>query len=650
MSRERTTRRSDVFVPKNALGLQTKMLVYFGLLFVLTITALKWVEFYGIPFTSFDGEYQMWQSEQFKQLDLVADLKKERLKRWIKERRDDTKVIAENRMLGTYIAQLYAVIRENIERGMGDEELWTAVRNERSHQALMQVLNLIRTTYGMYDNIQIADAATGTVVVSLRDADLGLNISAEDYFIEALHFGEDFINIRECVRTKRVQLFISHVIKVGEVVNGDEARLQAVIAMHINPDDFLTPILHTGKGLGKTGEALLIDRTVKILAPLKYPPADGTQAKPLEYEIHAKPAVFAARGNEGIIMTQDYRGVPVLAAYRHIHISPEMGWGMVVKRDQAEVFGPLQQSMYYSFLVGFISIVSILSFTYIIATKLSRPIRLLSETAQQVEAGDLGARAPITKAASREIGTLTGTFNSMIQRVQDWYEELEKQVKLRTTELNDALAEKEILLKEIHHRVKNNLQSLIYLIDMQAERIKDTEALRVVRDLQGRFRAMAIVHEKLYQSEDFAQIDFEDYLQDLAPHLLSALGNNRAIFLRVDAANLIISVDIAIPCGLIVNELVTNALKYAFPDPDVSGCEISVVLRLQDGEYVLTVSDNGVGLPSEMDWRATESLGLKLVNIWATYQLGGSIEVDTQQGTTFIIRFTDRGNGGTVSG
>lgn len=650
MGSEHTTSRSDVSTPKNALGLRAKMLVYFGLLFILTIAALKWVEFYGIPFTPFDGEYKMWQSEQFKQLDLVADLKKERLKRWIKERRDDTKVIADNRILGAYIAQLYTTVQENRDRGMSDEELWTAVRNETSYQALTQFLDLVRTTYGMYDNIQIADAATGTVVVSLQDTDMGLNISQEDYFIEALRSGEGFINIKECELVKKIQLFVSQVIKAGRVVNGHEDGPHAVIVMHINPDDFITPMLHTGKGLGKTGEALLIDQAARILAPLKYPLADGTWAKPLEYEIKAKPAQFAARGNEGIIMTEDYRGEPVLAAYRHIHISPEMGWGMVVKRDQTEIFGPLRQSMFYSFLVGFISIVAILSFAYMIATRLSRPIRLLSETAQQVEAGDLGVRASVAKAGSREIDTLTVTFNSMIERVQNWYDELDEQVQLRTDELNSALAEKEVLLKEIHHRVKNNLQSLIYLIDMQAERIEDAEALRVTRDLQGRFRAMAIVHEKLYQSEDFAQVDFEEYLQDLAPHLLNAMGNNRDISLRVDATNLVIGVDTAIPCGLIINELVTNALKYAFPDPDMSGCEIDVALKSQDGEYILTVSDNGVGMPPELDWRATESLGLKLVNIWATYQLGGSIEVDTQQGTTTTIRFKERESGGMLNG
>jgi two-component sensor histidine kinase len=156
---------------------------------------------------------------------------------------------------------------------------------------------------------------------------------------------------------------------------------------------------------------------------------------------------------------------------------------------------------------------------------------------------------------------------------------------------------------------------------------------------------MALVHERLYQTEDLARIDFGGYLEDLTANLLYALGGGRDIALRVDAADLFINVNSAIPCGLIVNELVTNALKYAFPedgdrDRDRDR-EICVVFESRDGEYVLVVSDNGVGLPPELDWRATESLGLKLVDIWATYQLGGSIELDTRQGTAFTVKFSE---------
>ena len=652
-------------------GLRSKMLIYFGSLFVLAIAALQWAEFYGVPFTAYGGKYRIWQSEVFKQLDLVADLKKDRLLRWIEERRDDTEVAAGNRVLGMHVAQLGAVIRGNMESGMEGEELWATVQREWIYQIPIQFLERIRTTYGVYKNIQIADAATGVIIVATQSTDLGMNVSEEDYFTEALGFGHSYTNIRRCSQTGRIELFISHVIKAVKAVDTSEDRPHAVLIMHINPGDFIAPMLHTGEGLGETGEALLVNREVRILTSLKHRLTDGTEAQPLEYQIQAKPATFAARGKEGIIATRDYRDVPVLAAYRHIHISPELGWGMVVKRDQAEVFGPLRQHVFYSFLMSLIVALAILALAYLVAVALSRPIRLLSHIAQRVESGDLDARVPIVKAISEEVNVLTGTFNSMIQRVQNWHEELDEQVRTRTAQLSElnkdlereinerkraeeqlraALAEKEVLLREVHHRVKNNLQVLIYLIDMQVEAIGDPRILHAIGELQGRIRIMAIVHEKLYQSEDFAHVDFGDYLRELTGYLLSALGNHRDISLHVDAAELLINVDIAIPCGLIVNELMTNALKYAFPNPGASGCEINVAFGSRDGGYVLTISDNGVGLPAELDWRTTESLGLKLVNIWATYQLGGSIQMDTRNGTAFEIRFTERKRGEASNG
>ncbi len=209
-----------------------------------------------------------------------------------------------------------------------------------------------------------------------------------------------------------------------------------------------------------------------------------------------------------------------------------------------------------------------------------------------------------------------------------------------------SLAEKEVLLQEIHHRVKNNLQSLIYLIDMQAERSENHGVRQAFASFRGRLYTMAIIHDKLYQSQDLARIDFGAYLRELVDHVCYVVAGGQAVTLRVNAEGTLINMNIATPCGLLVNELVTNALKYAFPPSwqggDREGNEIRVEFGLYDGEYVLVVSDNGVGLPSDLDWRATESLGLKLVNLWATHQLAGSIEADTQAGTRFTIRFADR--------
>jgi PAS domain S-box-containing protein len=215
-------------------------------------------------------------------------------------------------------------------------------------------------------------------------------------------------------------------------------------------------------------------------------------------------------------------------------------------------------------------------------------------------------------------------------------------------ELKAALAEKEVLMREIYHRVKNNIQTLIYLMDMQTEFITDPDSRAMIHELQVRARTMSLVHEQLYQSGNLAQVDFGAYLNDLMANLLRAFWADRPIIWDIDAADVLLGVDIAIPCGLIVNELLTNALKYAFPNaqPVVergeTECKIRVEFRAEGNRFTLVVADNGVGLPPGVDWSTTKSLGMQLINVLACHQLGGQVEVDTQAGTTFTITFVER--------
>jgi PAS domain S-box-containing protein len=215
-------------------------------------------------------------------------------------------------------------------------------------------------------------------------------------------------------------------------------------------------------------------------------------------------------------------------------------------------------------------------------------------------------------------------------------------------ELKAALAEKDVLVREIYHRVKNNVQALIYLMDMQADYIPDQEARQMIRELQERARAMAIAHEKLYQSQNLTEVDFGAYLSDLVDSLSRAFGAERPIVWRIDVEDVSLSVDTAIPCGLIVSELLTNALKYAFPggQPRVergeTECRINVAFRAEGERFTLLVADNGIGLPPGLDWSANKTLGMQLINVLARHQLGGEVEVDGQAGTSFKITFVER--------
>lgn len=206
------------------------------------------------------------------------------------------------------------------------------------------------------------------------------------------------------------------------------------------------------------------------------------------------------------------------------------------------------------------------------------------------------------------------------------------------TQIRESLQEKEVLLREIHHRVKNNLQIVSSLLKLQAAHLHDSQAQAIFADSHSRINSMALIHERLYRSGDLARVDFASYIDDLMLHLFRSHGaHSRNLHYRVEIADLHLRVDNAIPCGLIINELVTNALKHAFPNGQV-GC-IEVAMRQEEsGRYHLSVHDDGIGLPVGLDIARTESLGLQLVHTLIA-QLDGTLHMTNGTGTGFHITF-----------
>ncbi|MBD0347495.1 MAG: PAS domain-containing protein, partial [Coleofasciculus sp. Co-bin14] len=205
-----------------------------------------------------------------------------------------------------------------------------------------------------------------------------------------------------------------------------------------------------------------------------------------------------------------------------------------------------------------------------------------------------------------------------------------------------SLKEKEVLLKEIHHRVKNNLQIVSSLLQMQSRRTQDMAASLILQDSQNRIRSIALIHEKLYRSEDLANIDFAQYIPDLTCHLFNSYQvNSDAVTLNTNIDGVFLEIDKAIPCGLIINELVSNSLKYAFPKKHNG--EIWVEFHANsDNTLTLIVRDNGIGIPEEFDIETTMSLGLTLVQ-GLVEQLEGTLELDCSRGTEFKITFAGSG-------
>jgi len=209
--------------------------------------------------------------------------------------------------------------------------------------------------------------------------------------------------------------------------------------------------------------------------------------------------------------------------------------------------------------------------------------------------------------------------------------------------LRALLTEKELLLKEVHHRVKNNLQVISSLISLQADCLVDAQLQGVLGDVRDRVKAMALVHEKLYQTEDMARLDFAEYAFSLLKNLWSShSAANGNVRLNMFPAPLILPVEMAVPCGLILNELASNAIKHAFPGG--SGGEVTVTLEhdTATGAVCLSVRDNGVGLPADLDWRQSSSLGLRLVQMLAG-QMHGTVQTGSGPGTEFRLGFNIKG-------
>jgi PAS domain S-box-containing protein len=220
----------------------------------------------------------------------------------------------------------------------------------------------------------------------------------------------------------------------------------------------------------------------------------------------------------------------------------------------------------------------------------------------------------------------------------------EERIQDALREKDALLREKDILLAEIHHRVKNNLQVVDSLLGLQSVRITDPVALEMLRDSQNRIRSMALIHQTLYQSKDFAQINFTQLIDTLVPALTSAYGiDPERIDLSICMTAVGLPISSAVPCGLIVNELMSNALKHAFPNGRQGHIRLVLTSEAKDEEeyVILSLADDGVGIPADVDLDNPTTLGLQLLPLLAN-QLHGTLRVERANPTRFTLRFPNR--------
>ena len=203
-------------------------------------------------------------------------------------------------------------------------------------------------------------------------------------------------------------------------------------------------------------------------------------------------------------------------------------------------------------------------------------------------------------------------------------------------QIRESLDEKNILLKEIHHRVKNNLQIIVSLFNLQSAYLQDKASHKILKEGQDRIRSMALIHDRFYQSDGTSRIDFDDYIKRLCETIMqSQNANPQKIRLQIEAEKISLDIDTAVPCGVIINELVSNAIKHAFAD---DGGTIWVTFKKVDDHYLLSIADNGKGLPDGKDFETADTLGIQLVNVLSD-QIDGKVTVENSNGLKVIIKF-----------
>lgn len=352
------------------------------------------------------------------------------------------------------------------------------------------------------------------------------------------------------------------------------------------------------QGFGETGEFTIARRSVDQMDFLLLHGGAGLQLPfqiPFDSE-RAEPMRRALLGQSGTVVGLDYRGAAVLAAYEPVG---ELDLGIVVKIDLAEVQAPFKRA---GLLAGGFTLLVVVAGAALFVRITGPIISRLEEHSQRLE------------------------------HTVDALQESEAAVRA-------SLDEKDVLLREIHHRVKNNMQVVSSLLKLQEGRLIDERLRRALQGSQSRVRAMGLVHEVLYKSSDLGQIDLQRYITGLVSSLVKMYGSQEdRVSLSVNADGLRLGIDEAVPCALVINELISNSLKYAFPAGAEGEIRIEAA-QIGDDEVELTVSDNGVGIPPDVTFDSATTMGMRLVKGLVENQLGGLVRVDRDNGTRFSIVF-----------
>ena len=526
----------------------------------------------------------------------------------------------------------------------------------------------------------------GKVVASTSEKWIGKDMSEDELFMSCVssNYGETYTGKSYHAPYLNMNcIFIS-----APLTSRQENKTIGVI---INAYDLksLNEITADRVGMGETGEIYIVSRGKIMLTESRF-----IEDAALNQVVDTEPVRRIVEGGKGMTgIYADYRGVPIVGASVDI---PEYGWILLAEVDKAEAFAHLRGLSITALLVGGVCGAATICIGIIFSLSTARPINKLKCATERIAGGNLKYRVDIN--SKNEIGSLANSFNTMAGKLNLLNESLEKRIADRTAELAEnneklleeiierkrveeelkvlneslerrveertkklvekseklmseiitreqaeeqikaSLKEKEVLLKEIHHRVKNNLQIVSSLLDMGSMQTQNQEVIDLIMDCRNRINSMALVHSQLYKDERLNQIDMEKHIQELSKRLLQIYEMEKTITLDIKPTDVYLPITRAVPCALVLNELISNTLKHAYRDGQKGKIDIS--MQRSDGDtFSIKVKDDGIGIPEEIDINKTNSLGLSLVRNLVFRQLGGKLYIRRNRGTEVVIEF-----------
>jgi C4-dicarboxylate-specific signal transduction histidine kinase len=430
---------------------RSRMVMIFCSLFGLVLIMIQLVQLYGLPFKSHTGAINSMTVHEMELLSAIADSRKDLIEHWVRDRRRNARTIAENPAV-----QSLTPNRSSLAVSAGMSE-W---------------LDSIRSDYQL-TTVRLLDSSTGTALISFP-ANGPEPSKQELHLISRSAPIDEQLVVTFDTTSQSSRLHIVIPVKPGG--NPDKSPL-LFLDVEADLEQFLSSTInqHLASLLGKSGEVVLVDSQKRFLTRTRYPMADGTTPIPLQTASHAKPAELAVAGSEGTIASSDYRNIPVLAAYRHIQLTPEVAWGMIVKKDQQEVYAGLRHEARLYWLFSLLGIITTVIISMFIANRLTSPLRRMVLTAKLIQQGDLTARADET--SNSEVAELARSFNSMLDQLQQWHNELDNRVRQRTEQLVSANIELQSEITERTRMEESLHEKTVQLEEEISERQKAQEAL-----------------------------------------------------------------------------------------------------------------------------------------------------------------------------